>query len=54
MRIGGDFPTSVGKRFSVMVESLTPAAPITVEYARYQSAGGFLDSGGDALATRVR
>ena len=54
VRIGADFPPSVGKRFSVLVESLTPAAPITVEYARYQSAGGFLDSGGAALATRVR
>jgi hypothetical protein len=54
VRIGSDFPTSAGKRFSVMVESLTPAAPITVEYARYQSVGGFLDSGGAALATRVR
>ena len=54
VRIGADFPTSVGKRFSVLVESLTVAAPITVEYARYQSVGGFLDSGGAALATRVR
>jgi hypothetical protein len=54
VRIGADFPTSVGKRFSVLVESLTPAAPITVEYARYQSASGFLESGGAALATRVR
>jgi hypothetical protein len=54
VRIGADFPTSVGKRFSVLVEGLTPAAPITVEYARYQSASGFLESGGAALATRVR
>jgi hypothetical protein len=54
VRIGSDFPTSVGKRFSVLVESLTAAAPITVEYSRYQSAGRFLDSGGAALATRVR
>jgi hypothetical protein len=54
VRIGADFPSSVGKRFSVLVESLTPAAPITVEYARYQSASGFLESGGAALATRVR
>jgi hypothetical protein len=54
VRIGTDFPIAVGQRFSVLVESLTPAAPITVEYSRYQSAGGFLDAGGAALATRVR
>jgi hypothetical protein len=54
VRIGADFPMSVGKRFSVLVDSLTPAVPITVEYARYQSASGFLESGGAALATRVR
>jgi hypothetical protein len=54
VRVGTDFPSSVGKRFSVLVESLTPAAPITVEYARYQSAAGLLESGGAALATRVR
>jgi hypothetical protein len=54
VRIGGDFPASVGRRFSVLVESQTAGAPITVEYARYQSVAGFLESGGAALATRVR
>jgi hypothetical protein len=54
VRIATDFPSAVGKRFSVLVESLTAGAPITVEYARYQSPAAFLDAGGAALATRVR
>jgi hypothetical protein len=48
------FPNTSGKRFSVLVESLTAGVPITVEYARYQWAASFLDSGGAALANRIR
>jgi hypothetical protein len=61
VRIGTDFPESAEKKFSVLVRSLpgpapdnTPAVPITVEYARYQSMNGFLDGGGAALATKVQ
>jgi hypothetical protein len=54
VRIGDDFTKAVGGKFSVLVESLNAAVPITVEYARYQSPGGFGDGGGAALATRIR
>jgi hypothetical protein len=54
VRIADDFPNAVGKKFSVLVESLTDGVPITVEYARYQSPGNFGDGGGAALATRIR
>jgi hypothetical protein len=50
----GSFQNTGARRFSVLVESLTPGVPITVEYARYQSAGSFLDSGGAAPANRIR
>lgn len=49
----------VGRKFSALARSLplstptAPAAPITVEYVRYQSTTGFLDGGGAALATKV-
>lgn len=56
------FPGAEGKRFSILVESLSRVvghewiqAPITVEYARYQSTEGrFGNAGGAALATRIR
>ena len=55
VRIGDDFADARGRAFSVLVESITEGVPITVEYSRYQNAaGGFLDGGGAALATRVR
>jgi hypothetical protein len=54
VRIADDFPNTVGKKFSVLVESLTDGVPITVEYARYQSPVAFGDGGGAALATRIR
>lgn len=54
VRITDDFPNAVGKKFSVLVESLTNGVPITVEYARYQSPGVFGAGGGAALATRIR
>jgi hypothetical protein len=54
VRIGTDFPSAQGRRFSVLVSSQADGLPITVEYSRYQSAAGFLDGGGAALATRVR
>ena len=52
--VGTDFAQADGQRFSLLVESLTPGVPITVEYARYQSPVGFGDGGGAALATRIR
>ena len=54
VRIADAFPQAVGRKFSVLVESLTTGVPITVEYARYQSPSGFGDGGGAALATRIR
>jgi hypothetical protein len=56
VRIGVDFPNAVGRKFSVLVESLIASdlAQITVEYARYQSPVSFGDGGGAALATRIR
>lgn len=54
VRLGEDFPKSLTSRVSVLVESLTPAVGITVETARYQSSGNFLNGGGAALATRIR
>jgi Domain of unknown function (DUF4394)/Bacterial Ig-like domain (group 3) len=55
VRVGEDFPDAQGRKFSVLVESVTEGMPITVEYSRYQSAGGgLLDGGGAALATLVR
>jgi hypothetical protein len=54
VRVGMDFPNSVGRKFSVLVESLISNSPFTVEYARYQSPESFGDGGGAALATRIR
>jgi hypothetical protein len=56
VRVGEEFPNAVGRKFSVLVESLIASdlAQITVEYARYQSPGAFGDGGGAALATRIR
>jgi hypothetical protein len=54
IRVGTEFPDSAGRKFSVMIESVEPNLPITVEYARYQSSAGFLGAGGAALATRLR
>jgi hypothetical protein len=60
VRIGTDFPNSFDRRFSVLVESIGTSAPtgdpyvITVESARYQSPGAFLDAGGAALATKIK
>jgi P pilus assembly chaperone PapD len=55
-RIGDsqNFPNSAGRRFSVLVESLAEGVPITVEYARYQSSTSLFDSGGAAVANRIR
>jgi hypothetical protein len=49
LRMATEFPQSIGKKFSVLVHTTN----LTVEYARYQSAAGFLESGGAALATRI-
>jgi uncharacterized repeat protein (TIGR01451 family) len=56
VRIGepANFPNTSGKAFSVLVESVTTGMPITVEYARYQTSTLLLDSGGAALANRIR
>jgi hypothetical protein len=54
VRIADDFANAAGRKFSVLIESLTGGVPITVEYARYQSSTTFGDGGGAALATRVR
>jgi hypothetical protein len=61
VRIADDFPNAVGKRFSVLVESLivvmgefVGAVPITVDVARYQSSAGFLAAGGAAAATLIK
>ena len=37
----------------MLVESLTPGVPITVEYARTSRPASFGDGGGAALATRI-
>jgi len=59
VRIGDDFANAVGKRFSVLVESLIPTTSpgltgIAVEVARYQSPTSFLDGGGAASATKIK
>jgi hypothetical protein len=54
VRIADDFANAAGRKFSVLVESLTGGVPITTEYARYQSTTTFGDGGGAALATRIR
>jgi hypothetical protein len=53
MRIATLFPESDGRRFSVLVESLTAGVPIVVESSQYQSSGEF-GAGGAALATRIQ
>lgn len=59
VRVGDDFAHAAGRRFSILVESLgsgeTAGVPVTVECARYQSAGSvFAQGGGVALATRIQ
>jgi hypothetical protein len=54
VRIGDDFAKAREAKFSVLVESLTAGVPITVEVARYQSAGTILGAGGAAPATRIQ
>lgn len=51
-----DFPSAVGKRFGVMVESIGPAAaPVVVESAVYSDASGTVwAAGANALATKLR
>ncbi|MGH9162676.1 MAG: IPT/TIG domain-containing protein, partial [Vicinamibacteraceae bacterium] len=48
-----DFPASEGRRYSILVESVS--VPITVDVSRYQSTNSiFGNGGGTALATRIR
>jgi hypothetical protein len=54
VHIADDFAQARNARFSVVVESLNPTVPITVETAQYQSAAGLFNAGGAALATKVR
>jgi hypothetical protein len=54
VRIADDFLLARNARFSVLVESLTAAVPITVETSQYQSSATFGEGGGAALATRIR
>jgi hypothetical protein len=53
VRIGEEFPDTVGQKFSVLVESLDANMPITVDVSRYQSANGFVAAGGAAAATKI-
>jgi hypothetical protein len=54
--MAAEFPDVIGKRFGAIVRSLgdTPA-PIVVERAMYNSAGGvFWSAGTNSLATRLQ
>lgn len=53
VRVREAFPNTLGKRFSIVVESLD-RVPIVVECARFQSSAAFIGAGGVASATRIR
>jgi hypothetical protein len=53
-RIADEFPLAIDRRFSVIVETVSPDVAITVEYARYQGSDSPVSAGGAALATRLR
>jgi hypothetical protein len=53
IHIADDFAKAIGRRFTVLVESLTGGVPITVDCARDQSRLQFLDAGGAAPAARI-